>query len=153
MVLNNLPQMFSFYFPSNFWYDEVVQTWTPMVQRMRLPYESVADFMNDQVQGVVFPAMNLDLSTQQRGQYEVAYYGGKELEPLIDKNLKLTMKLTESYLSYWIFWHQMDVFLHYVNYLCKMECIKKHSCSHILVLRKKKSTVCGISQCIIYVES
>ena len=60
MVLNNLPQMFSFYFPSNFWYDEVVQTWTPMVQRMRLPYESVADFMNDQVQGVVCPAMNLD---------------------------------------------------------------------------------------------
>ena len=45
------------------------------------------------------------------------------------------------------------VFLHYVNYLCKMEGIKKHSCSHILVLRKKKSIVCGISQCIIYVES
>ena len=123
MVLNNLPQMFSFYFPSNFWYDEVVKTWTPFVQRMRLPYESVSDFMNSQVQAVVFPTMSLDLSTQQRGQYEVAYYGGKELEPLMDKNLRITMKLTESYLSYWIFWHQMDVFLHYVNnYKSKKPC-------------------------------
>jgi hypothetical protein len=101
--------MFTFEFPSNFWYDEVINTWTPYVQRMRLPYETVADFMNDQVQAVVFPAMNLDLSTQQRGQYEVAYYGGKELEPLIDKNLKITFKLTESYISYWIWFHQIDV--------------------------------------------
>ena len=84
MVLNNLPQMFSFYFPSNFWYDEVVKTWTPFVQRMRLPYETVSDFMNDQVQSVVFPSINIDLSTQQRGQYEVAYPGGKQLEPPVN---------------------------------------------------------------------
>ena len=123
MVLNNLSQMFSFYFPSNFWYDEVVETWTPFVQRMRLPYETVSDFMNDQVQSVVFPSINIDLSTQQRGQYEVAYPGGKELEPLIDKNLTITMKLTESYLSYWIFWHQIDLFLHYVdNFKYKKPC-------------------------------
>ena len=100
MVLNNLPQMFSFYFPSNFWYDEVVKTWTPFVQRMRLPYETVSDFMNDQVQSVVFPSINIDLSTQQRGQYEVACPGGEELEPLIDNTIKITMKLIESSHSY-----------------------------------------------------
>ena len=61
MVLNNLSQMFSFYFPSNFWYDEVVETWTPFVQRMMLLYETVSDFMNDQVQSVVFPSINIDL--------------------------------------------------------------------------------------------
>lgn len=115
MVLNNLPQMFTFEFPSNFWYDEVINTWTPYVQRMRLPYETVGDFMNDQVQAVVFPAMNMDLAIQQRGQYDVAYYGGKELEPLIDKNLRVTFKLTESYISYWIWFHQIDIFLHYVD--------------------------------------
>lgn len=115
MVLNNLPQMFTFYFPSTFWYDEVLETWNPMVKRMKLPYEDVTDFMNAQVQGVTFPAMNIDLATQGRWQYEVAYPTGKELEPIIDKNLRITMKLTESYLSYWIFWHQIDVYLHYVN--------------------------------------
>lgn len=115
MVLNNLPQMFTFSFPSNFWYKEVVERWTPMVERMKLPYESVEDFMNAQVQAVKFPAMNMELAIQQRGQYDVAYYGGKELEPLIDKMITVTMKLTESYLSYWIWWDQIDTFLHYVH--------------------------------------
>lgn len=115
MVLNNKPQMFTFYFPSDFWYPEVVEQWTPMVRRMKLPYETVEDFMNAQIQAVTFPSMNLDLAVQGRWQYEVAYYGGKELEPLIDKNLKITFKLTESYLSYWIVWHQIDTFLHYAS--------------------------------------
>lgn len=107
--------MFTFYFPSDFWYPEVVEQWTPMVQRMKLPYETVEDFMNAQVQAVTFPSMNMDLAIQGRGQYEVAYYNGKELEPQIDKNLKITFKLTESYLSYWIVWHQIDTFLHYAS--------------------------------------
>lgn len=115
MVLNNLPQMFTFYFPMTFWYKEVVDRWTPLIQRMKLPYESLSDFMNAQVQGVTFPAVNVDLSTQQRWQYEVAYPGGKELEPLIDKTLRITFKLTESYLSYWVIWDQIDTFLHYSN--------------------------------------
>jgi hypothetical protein len=43
----------------------------------------------------------------------VAYPSGRELEPLIDKNLRITFKLTESYLSYWIIWDQLDIYLHY----------------------------------------
>jgi hypothetical protein len=115
--------MFTFYFPSNFWYKEVVGRWTPMVERMKLPYESVEDFMNAQVQAVKFPAMNMELALQQRGQYDIAYPSGKELEPLIDKNITITMKLTESYLSYWIWWDQIDTYLHYVdNHKDKKNC-------------------------------
>lgn len=113
MVLNNKSQMFTFYFPSNFWYDEVKKTWKPFLDRMKLPYQDVGDFMNQQVQSVKFPAMNLDLAIQQRGQYEIAYYNGKEIEPQIDKNISVTFKLTESYLTYWILWHQIDLFMHY----------------------------------------
>lgn len=115
MTLNNLPQMFTFYFPSTFWYPEVVTRWTPMVERMRLPYTTLEDFMNAQVQSVRFPPMNMDLAMQQRGQYDVAYPSGKELEPLIDKMLNITFKLTESYLTYWIVWDQIDTYLHYVK--------------------------------------
>jgi len=115
MVLNNLPQMFMFYFPSNFWYDEVVQKWTPMIERMRLPITTVNDFMNSQVQGVTFPQISLDNAIQQREQYEVAYAGGKEMEPLIDKSLTVTFKLTESYITYWILWDQIDMFLRYTS--------------------------------------
>ena len=69
--------------------------------------------MNSQVQGVTFPQISLDVATQQRKQYEVAYAGGKEIEPLIDKNITVTFKLTESYLTYWILWDQIDLYMHY----------------------------------------
>jgi len=114
-VLNNKPQMFVIQFPSNFWYEEVVSTWEPMVKRMKLPYNTVDDFMNQQIQQVTFPSTNLEIATQRRGQYEIAYPTGKELEHEIGKNLNITFKLTESYLSYWIVWHQVDLYLHYAG--------------------------------------
>lgn len=115
MVLNNCPQMFTFYFPSNFFYPEVKKKWEPIIEKMRLPYQSIDDFMNSQIQSVNFPGANLDTAQQQRWQYEVVYPGGKELEPLINKNLTITFKLTESYISYWIIWDQVDLYLHYKN--------------------------------------
>ena len=113
MVLNNKPQMFTFYFPSNFWYDEVKETWQPFIERMKLPYQDISDFMNQQVQAIKFPALNMEPVEQQREQYPIAYFNGKELEPQIDKSLNITFKLTESYITYWVVWHQIDLFLHY----------------------------------------
>ena len=80
---------------------------------MKLPYVGLDDFMNAQIQSVRFPSVNAEVSTQIRGQYEVAYTGGKELEPLINKELEITFKLTESYMSYWVIWDQFDCYLHY----------------------------------------
>lgn len=119
MVLNNCPQMFSIYFPSNFFYPEVKQKWEPIIEKMRLPYQTIDDFMNSQIQSVNFPGANLDISSQQRFQYEVTYPGGKELEPIINKDLTITFKLTESYISYWIIWDQVDLYLHYTNEVTK----------------------------------
>jgi hypothetical protein len=115
MVLNNKPQMFSIYFPSNFFYAEVVNKWQPIIERMRLPYNSVSDFMNQQIQTVSFPGLQMDTATQQREQYTVTYPTGKELEPLIGKSLNITFKLTESYASYFIMWDQLDTYLHYAG--------------------------------------
>lgn len=113
MVLNNNPQMFTVFFPSNFFYEAVCKKWDPIINRMNLPYQTTCDFMNKQIQAIRFPSVNFEMSDQQRGQYEVMYPGGKELEPLIDKNLQITFKLSESYISYWILWDQVDIYLHY----------------------------------------
>lgn len=115
MVLNNTNYMFSIGVPSNFFYPEVKAKWEPIIERMRLPYSTIDDFMNSQIQSIEFPGLNMEVSTQQRGQYEITYPGGKELEVLVDKSLSLTFKLTESYISYWIMWDQLDVYLHYAN--------------------------------------
>lgn len=115
MVLNNTPWMFLLYLPSNFFYQEVVEKWTPVIEKMKLPYTSLVDFMNAQIQTISFPGVSMDTAMQQRGQYEVAYPGGKELEQLISKDLSITFKLTESYISYWVMWDQIDMYLHYAN--------------------------------------
>lgn len=113
MVLNNKPQLFRISFPSTFFYDSVCEKWGPIINKMRLPYQTVADFMNSQIQSLSFPGVNLSNPEQGRIQYKVMYPTGKELEPLVEKTLNLTFKLTESYLSYWILWDQMDYYLHY----------------------------------------
>lgn len=115
MVLNNKPQMFTVFFPSNFFYQEVKDKWEPIIERMKLPYQSVVDFMNAQIQSVTFPTFSIETSQQQRNQYEVAYPGGKELEVFMSKDLTITFKLTESYISYFILWDQLDLYLHYYD--------------------------------------
>lgn len=115
MVLNNKPQMFTIFFPSNFFYDEVKSKWSPIIEKMRLPYQSVDDFMNAQIQSVTFPTLSLDSASQTRGQYDVVYPGGKESEVYMTKDLNVTFKLTESYISYFIWWDQIDIYLHYTS--------------------------------------
>lgn len=113
MVLNNKAQMFSVWFDDVYFYPEIEEKYRKVINKMKLPYMSVSDFMNAQLQTITFPGVNMDSVQQQRGQYEVSYSSGKELDALIDRNLTLEFKLTESYLSYWILWDQIDLYLKY----------------------------------------
>lgn len=113
MVLNNKAQMFSVWFDEIYFYPEVEEKYVNIINKMKLPYLSLSDFMNAQLQTITFPAISMDAATQQRGQYEIGYASGKEVDALIDKTLKLEFKLTESYLSYWILWDQIETYLKY----------------------------------------
>lgn len=115
MVLNNKPQMFTIYFPSNFFYPEVKEKWEPIIEKMRLPYQDLTDFMNAQIQSIIFPNMSLELARQGREQYEVSYPSGKELSVQLNKEITVTFKLTESYVSYFVWWDQIDLFLQYTS--------------------------------------
>ena len=115
MVLNNKPQMFTAYFPSNFFYKEVEDKWGAFVERMKLPYRTVCDFMNSQIQSVNFPGFNMEVSEQGREQYNVVYPGGKEYEAIVGKDLNIVFKLTESYLSYFILLDQIWWYLRYAD--------------------------------------
>lgn len=113
MVLNNKAQMFSVWFDENYFYPEIDKKYKPIINKMKLPYLSVSDFINAQLQTITFPGIDIGSALQQRGQYEIAYTAGKELDAIIDKNIELEFKLTESYLSYWILWDQIDLYLKY----------------------------------------
>ena len=43
----------------------------------------------------------------------VTYRGGKELEPLFDKNITVTFKLAEGFVTYWMLFDQIEEYLQY----------------------------------------
>ena len=113
MILNSLANQFVVQFPKGFFYPDIVTKWTPIVNRMKLPYVNLEDFINACVQSITFPSVELTNVEQQQGQFRIQYRPGKELEPLIEKNLTITFKLSEGFISYWILFEQIEMFLNY----------------------------------------
>jgi len=113
MILNSLNNQFVVAFPKGFFYTDIVAKWTPVVNRMKLPYENLEGFINACVQSITFPSVELPPVEQQQGQFRIQYRPGKEMEPLIEKNLTVTFKLSEGFISYWILFEQIEMFLNY----------------------------------------
>jgi hypothetical protein len=114
-ILNAKNNMFTIWFPPNFFYPSIVKKWDPIIRRMKLPYETIEDFYNANIQSVTFPEVDLNIPTQQQSQFEIGYKGGKELEPILDRNLDITIKLSEGFITYWIIFEQIEEYLRYDN--------------------------------------
>lgn len=117
MILNALNNQFVISFTPDLFYPEIKEKWTPVVERLKVPYQSVADFMNSSIQSIDFPAIELTTVEQQQRQYRIAYRSGKELEATFERNLTITFKLTEGFISYWILFEQIEEFLQYKDSL------------------------------------
>ena len=112
-ILNAKNNMFTIWFPPNFFYPSVVKKWEPVVKRLKLPYQTIEDFFNASIQSVTIPAMDLETVRQQQSQFDIKYKGGKELEPVFTKTLDITFKLAEGFITYWIIFDQIEEFLRY----------------------------------------
>jgi|LAHS01.1.fsa_nt_gb hypothetical protein len=110
MILSNLQQQFVVYFGKNFFYPEVVDRWLPAVKRLCLPYMNLEDFMLAQLQSFSFPAINMSSVNQQWGQYKLSKRDSRTLDQAMDKTMTFTFKLTEGYISYFIWRQQMDLY-------------------------------------------
>lgn len=110
MLLNNLSQQFVVYFGHNWFYPEVRDRWEPVMLKMGLPYITLEDMVNSQIQSITFPALNMEPVTQQRAMYTLQKRDVGQVDMRQDKSLNITFKLTESYLTYFIIRHQMDMY-------------------------------------------
>jgi len=99
--------------PPNFFYPEIIERWTPVVKRLKLPYNTLEDFFNASIQSITMPPVDLSSVEQQQSQFNIAYKGGKELEPVFEKTLDVTFKLTEGFITYWIIFDQIEKYLLY----------------------------------------
>jgi len=112
-ILNAKLNQFCIWFPQDFFYPEIRERWTPVVKRLKLQYHSLEDFVNATVQSVTFPEVVLQPVIQPQTMFQIRYRGGKELEPILDKNLTVTFKLTEGFITYWMFFDQIELFQAY----------------------------------------
>ena len=113
MLLNPLSQNFVIWLPANFFYSEVVKLWTPVFKRMFLPYLTIEDMFNSQITNLSFPSVNSNTVTQQNQNYQITKRSGRQLDQDMNKELTLTIKLSESYMTYFIARQQMDLYLKY----------------------------------------
>ena len=113
MLLNPLSQNFVIWLPTNFFYDEVVKLWTPVFKRMFLPYLTIEDMFNSQITTLSFPSVASNSVTQQNQNYQITKRSGRQLDQDMGKDLTLTIKLSESYMTYFIARQQMDLYLKY----------------------------------------
>jgi len=114
-ILNAKNNMFTIWFPPHFFYPSIVKKWEPVIKRLKLPYQTIDDFFNASIQSITMPAVELPTPTQQQSQFEIAYKGGKELEPVFSKTMDVVFKLSEGFITYWIIFEQIEEFLRYDN--------------------------------------
>lgn len=113
MILNAKNNMFTIWFPPHFFYPSIVRKWEPVIQRLKLPYHSIEDFFNASIQSLSFPSLELNNPGQQQSQFRIEYKPGKELEPIFGKEIEVTFKLSEGFITYWIIFEQIEEFLRY----------------------------------------
>jgi len=112
-ILNAKSNMFTIWFPPNFFYSSVKKNWEPVVKRLKLPYQNVEDFFNASIQSISFPSVDLMTVHQQQRQFDIEYRGGKELEPIFERTLDVTFKLSEGFITYWMIFDQIEEYLKY----------------------------------------
>ena len=113
MVLNNLSQNFAIYIDPNFIYQPVIDTWMPIIRRQHYPYVTLVDFLNSQITQISFPSVSTPAVLQGSQNYQISKRPGRQLDHMMSKTFTLTIKLSESYLSYFICRQQYDLFLRY----------------------------------------
>ena len=111
MLLNNLDQNFVIALDFNWFYPDVTQKWMPILERMYLPYITLEDFFNAQIQSINFPGLNAGTVQQQGRLYKIQKRPGFQEDQLVEKQLTLTVKTAESYISYFVARHQFQLYL------------------------------------------
>ena len=81
------------------------------MRRQWLCYNTVEDFMNSQISSVTFPGFSTQNVQQNIGMNPIQKRPAQQTDEVIDKTLTLTIKTTESLLSYFICRSQYSEFL------------------------------------------
>ena len=99
--------------PQDFFSPKIDEKYGKYYRNLLLPYRSISEFMASTIQTVTFPGLTSTLPTQVRPLGKVQeVQSAKPIADMFNRDIKLTFKLTDAYLNYFI---MMDNMLNYLE--------------------------------------
>jgi hypothetical protein len=122
MRLSSQGSQFIFNLPSDFIKQEVINTYTPILEKNWVQYENVIDYVNSTIKSVNFPGVGIDMPKQvgMRGK-ERQFKPAKNVQDITSTHeLTVTFRSVDSDLNYWLVFdiltkHYLDVDNAWVN--------------------------------------
>lgn len=123
MRLSSTSSQFVFNLPSDFLPQEIVDTYTPILEKNWVQYSNVIDYLNSTIKGVNMPGLAIDTPEQirMRGKM-VNYKPSKNVQDIVTtRNLDITFRSVDQDLNYFILWdifnkHYLDTkFVEYIH--------------------------------------
>ena len=122
MRLSSQGSQFIFNLPSDFIKQEIIETYTPILEKNWVQYENVIDYINSTIKSVNFPGVGIDMpkQTNMRGK-ERQFKPAKNVQDITSTHdLTVTFRSVDSDLNYWLVFdiltkHYLDVDNAWVN--------------------------------------
>lgn len=122
MRLSSQGSQFIFNLPSDFLKPEIINTYTPVLEKNWVQYENVIDYLNSTIKSVNFPGIGFDMPKQinMRGK-ERQFKPSKNVQDITTTHdLTVTFRSVDSDLNYWLMFdilnkHYLDVDNAWVN--------------------------------------
>jgi hypothetical protein len=151
MRLSSQGSQFIFNLPSDFIKQEVINTYTPILEKNWVQYENVIDYINSTIKSVNFPGISFDMPKQinMRGK-ERQFKPAKNIQDITTTHeLTVTFRSVDSDLNYWLVFdilskHYLDVENAWVNPFT-ITCVDIHR-DAIYVIRFYEIILKGLSE-------
>jgi hypothetical protein len=122
MRLSSQGSQFIFNLPSDFIKQEIINTYTPILEKNWVQYENVIDYINSTIKSVNFPGVGIEMPKQinMRGK-ERQFKPAKNVQDITSTHeLTVTFRSVDSDLNYWLVFdiltkHYLDVENAWVN--------------------------------------
>lgn len=122
MRLSSQSSSFIFSLPSDFLPQEIINTYTPILEKNWIQYENVLDYINSTIKSVNFPGLSINTPEQTliRGKKR-AYKPSTNVNDIVSsREFQVTFRSVDSDLNYWLVFdifqkHYLDVINLYIN--------------------------------------
>lgn len=103
MRLSSQSSQFIFNLPSDFLPTEIINTYTPILEKNWVQYENVIDYLNSTIKSVSFPGLSIQTPEQRllHGKYR-SYKPATNVNDIVtNREFTVTFRSVDSDLNYW----------------------------------------------------